>query len=141
MDWCRLLTHLSSLPPIEVLYRLRKHHPEVFGKMEIYIDGGITRGSGKCPVLLHFNDGLQLNICSDVLKAVCLGATAVGLGRPYLYAQGVSYCALLYQRGELTSDLLGVRSEWREENYPHSRDGDCHGDASHGCVKYQGLDA
>ncbi|KAI5897639.1 uncharacterized protein SCHCODRAFT_02609854 [Schizophyllum commune H4-8] len=58
-----------SLPPIEVLYRLRKHHPEVFGKMEIYIDGGITRGS-------------------DVLKAVCLGATAVGLGRPYLYAQG-----------------------------------------------------
>ncbi|KAL1749052.1 FMN-dependent dehydrogenase-domain-containing protein [Schizophyllum fasciatum] len=58
-----------SLPPIEILYRLRKRHPSIFEKMEIYIDGGITRGS-------------------DVLKAVCLGATAVGLGRPYLYAQG-----------------------------------------------------
>lgn len=26
----------------------------------------------------------------DVVKAVCLGATAVGLGRPFLYAQSVS---------------------------------------------------
>lgn len=29
--------------------------------------------------------------CSvDVLKALCLGAKAVGLGRPFLYAQSVS---------------------------------------------------
>ncbi|TRM65727.1 FMN-dependent dehydrogenase-domain-containing protein [Schizophyllum amplum] len=58
-----------SFPPLEVLYRLRKGHPEVFKHMEVYIDGGITRGT-------------------DVLKAICLGATAVGLGRAYLYAQG-----------------------------------------------------
>ncbi|KAJ6575256.1 FMN-dependent dehydrogenase-domain-containing protein [Mycena capillaripes] len=57
-----------SLPPIEVLYRLRKQRPEVFDKVEVYIDGGIKRGT-------------------DVLKALCLGATAVGLGRPFLYAQ------------------------------------------------------
>ena len=87
--------------------------------MEIYIDGGITRGSGKYLVLLHFDVEQQLNIRSDVLKAICLGATAVGLGRPYLYAQGVSLRMLPYQRGELTSDFLGVRSEWREENHPH----------------------
>ncbi|KAJ7235876.1 FMN-dependent dehydrogenase-domain-containing protein [Mycena haematopus] len=53
-----------SLPPIEVLYRLRKQRPDVFNKLE----GGIQRGT-------------------DVLKALCLGATAVGLGRPFLYAQ------------------------------------------------------
>ncbi|KAJ7070901.1 FMN-dependent dehydrogenase-domain-containing protein [Mycena amicta] len=57
-----------SLPPIEVLYRLRRQRPDVFKKIEVYIDGGIHRGS-------------------DVLKALCLGATAVGLGRQFLYAQ------------------------------------------------------
>jgi len=57
-----------SLPPIEVLYRLRRQRPDIFGKLEVYIDGGITRGTA-------------------VLKALCLGATAVGLGRPFLYAQ------------------------------------------------------
>lgn len=36
--------------------------------MEIYVDGGIRRGT-------------------DVLKALCLGAKAVGIGRPFLYAQ------------------------------------------------------
>jgi hypothetical protein len=36
--------------------------------MEIYVDGGIRRGT-------------------DVLKALCLGAKAVGVGRPFLYAQ------------------------------------------------------
>lgn len=35
--------------------------------MEIYIDGGIRRGT-------------------DILKALALGATAVGVGRPYLYS-------------------------------------------------------
>jgi L-lactate dehydrogenase (cytochrome) len=35
--------------------------------MEIYIDGGIRRGT-------------------DILKALALGATAVGIGRPYLYS-------------------------------------------------------
>ncbi|KAF5390214.1 hypothetical protein D9757_002803 [Collybiopsis confluens] len=58
-----------ALPPLEVLYRLRKRHPEVFNKLEVYIDGGARRGT-------------------DIVKAACLGATAVGLGRPFLYAQG-----------------------------------------------------
>ncbi|KAF9068094.1 FMN-dependent dehydrogenase-domain-containing protein [Rhodocollybia butyracea] len=57
-----------SFPPLETLYRLRTQHPEVFNKMEVYIDGGIRRGT-------------------DVVKAACLGAKAVGLGRPFLYAQ------------------------------------------------------
>ena len=67
-----LTTRRSSLPPIEVLYRIRKQRPDLFDKMEIYIDGGITRGS-------------------DVLKALCLGARAVGIGRPFLYSLGAGY--------------------------------------------------
>lgn len=57
-----------SLPPIEVLYRIRRQRPDVFDKIEVYIDGGVKRGT-------------------DVVKALCLGARAVGLGRPFLYAQ------------------------------------------------------
>ncbi|KAJ7631075.1 FMN-dependent dehydrogenase-domain-containing protein [Roridomyces roridus] len=56
-----------ALPPLEVLYRLRKQRPDVFGKLE-GCEGGVQRGT-------------------DVLKALCLGATAVGLGRAFLYAQ------------------------------------------------------
>ncbi|KAF9452641.1 cytochrome b2 [Macrolepiota fuliginosa MF-IS2] len=59
-----------SMPPLEVLYKLRQQHPEVFHKLEVYIDGGVYRGT-------------------DVVKALCLGAKAVGLGRSFLYAQSV----------------------------------------------------
>ena len=36
-------------------------------KFELYVDGGIRRGS-------------------DIFKCLALGATAVGIGRPYLYS-------------------------------------------------------
>ena len=57
----------TSPPSILVLLELRRRCPEIFSKVKIFIDGGIRRGT-------------------DVLKALCLGATAVGLGRPFLYA-------------------------------------------------------
>lgn len=57
-----------SYPPLEVLHRLRLQRADVFEKLEVYIDGGVRRGT-------------------DVIKALCLGARAVGLGRPFLYAQ------------------------------------------------------
>lgn len=53
---------------IDVLREIREEAPEVFEKIEVYVDGGVRRGT-------------------DVLKALCLGAKAVGLGRPFLYAQ------------------------------------------------------
>jgi len=59
-----------SLPPIEVLHDIRLQRPDIFTKLEVYIDGGVQRGT-------------------DVVKAVCLGAKAVGLGRPFLYAQSL----------------------------------------------------
>ncbi|KIW16075.1 hypothetical protein PV08_06126 [Exophiala spinifera] len=52
---------------ILVLLELHKECPEVFDHMEIFIDGGIRRGS-------------------DILKAICLGASGVGIGRSFLYA-------------------------------------------------------
>nr|VWO98889.1 Uncharacterized protein [Ganoderma boninense] len=48
--------------------RLRGYWPDP--RFEIYVDGGVRRAS-------------------DVLKAIALGATAVGVGRPFLYA----FCA------------------------------------------------
>lgn len=56
-----------SPPAILLLLEMHKQCPEVFDAMEVYIDGGIRRGG-------------------DVIKALCLGARAVGLGRPFLYA-------------------------------------------------------
>lgn len=64
---------------ILVLLELREQCPEVFDKLEVYIDGGFERGS-------------------DILKAIALGATAVGVGRPFLYSlvygqEGVEHLA------------------------------------------------
>ena len=52
---------------IQTLLEIRKFHPEVLKKVEVYLDGGVTRGT-------------------DVIKALCLGAKGVGLGRPFMYA-------------------------------------------------------
>ena len=57
----------TSPPAMLTLLELRKHCPEVFARMEVYLDGGVRRGT-------------------DVVKALCLGCKAVGLGRPFLYA-------------------------------------------------------
>ena len=59
---------LRSAPAsIDILYELRQRRPEIFGKCAIFVDGGVRRGT-------------------DVLKALALGASGVGLGRPFLYA-------------------------------------------------------
>lgn len=53
-----------------ILHELHTQRPDLLYKHEVYIDGGVTRGT-------------------DVLKALCLGARAVGLGRAFLYANSV----------------------------------------------------
>ncbi|SPO21651.1 related to CYB2 - L-lactate dehydrogenase (cytochrome b2) [Ustilago trichophora] len=55
-------------PPMDLLYDLRHRHPQVFDKLDVLIDGGIRRGT-------------------DILKALCLGAKAVALGRPFVFAE------------------------------------------------------
>ena len=58
---------LDTAPPaIHTLLEVRRYCPHVFEKMEVWVDGGIRRGT-------------------DVVKALCLGAKAVGIGRPALW--------------------------------------------------------
>jgi L-lactate dehydrogenase (cytochrome) len=69
----------------------------VLSRLEIYVDGGLSRGA-------------------DILKALALGATAVGIGRPFLYSlaygqKGVEHLIQIY-KDELESamKLSGVTS-------------------------------
>ncbi|KAI1326841.1 FMN-dependent dehydrogenase-domain-containing protein [Xylariaceae sp. FL0255] len=57
----------TSPATVLVLLELQKNCPQIFDKMEVFIDGGITRGT-------------------DVFKALCLGAKAVGIGRGFLFS-------------------------------------------------------
>jgi L-lactate dehydrogenase (cytochrome) len=59
----------TAQPSILTLMEINANCPEVLEQMEVFIDGGIRRGT-------------------DVLKAICLGASGVCLGRPFLYAVG-----------------------------------------------------
>ena len=70
----------------------------VGGKVAVLMDGGVRRGT-------------------DVLKALCLGAAGVLIGRPYLYAlaaggaDGVrTMLAMLRDEIELSMSLLGVKA-------------------------------
>ncbi|KAF7617380.1 hypothetical protein AFLA_005421 [Aspergillus flavus NRRL3357] len=61
---------LDTAPPaVHTLLEAQKYCPHVFKKMEVWVDGGIRRGT-------------------DVVKALCLGAKAVGIGRPALWGLG-----------------------------------------------------
>ena len=70
----------------------------VAGRMPVLVDGGIRRGT-------------------DVLKAIALGASAVLIGRPYLYALGVAGASgvartltILRREFEIAMALTGRRS-------------------------------
>ncbi|OAA64338.1 mitochondrial fmn-dependent dehydrogenase [Niveomyces insectorum RCEF 264] len=61
---------LDTAPPaLHTLLEIRKYCPEVFDHIEVWIDGGVKRGT-------------------DVVKALCLGARAVGVGRAALWGLG-----------------------------------------------------
>ncbi|KAH8081967.1 FMN-dependent dehydrogenase-domain-containing protein [Filobasidium floriforme] len=87
----------GSPPALYTLLEINKFYPEILrsGKCEIYIDGGIRRGT-------------------DVVKALCLGAKGVGMGRPFMYAltygeDGVAHAIeIMRDEIETTMRLLGV---------------------------------
>ena len=56
----------TAPPAVHTLLEIRKYCPEVFEKLDVIVDGGIKRGT-------------------DVVKALCLGAKAVGVGRAPLF--------------------------------------------------------
>lgn len=80
----------------EVMPYLRARGLE--NKLEIYVDGGVRRAT-------------------DIIKALCLGATGVGIGRPFLYAMstyglpGVDRAMqLLKDEMEMNMRLIGARN-------------------------------
>nr|CAG8461535.1 4285_t:CDS:2 [Entrophospora candida] len=92
LDFAR--SAIEILP--EVVLALKKEN--LLDKIEIYIDGGIRRGT-------------------DIFKAIALGAKAVGIGRPMLYAmssygqEGVEKALkLLKEEFEMVMRLAGVTS-------------------------------
>lgn len=92
---------------IRTLLEIRRFCPEILSSgMQIYLDGGCRRGA-------------------DIIKALALGATAVAMGRPFLYALGaygtegvIRAIQLLSDEIETTMRLLGVHSlsELNEEH-------------------------
>ncbi|KAG4435901.1 hypothetical protein IFR05_008632 [Cadophora sp. M221] len=61
---------LDTAPPaVHTLLEIWKYCPEVFSRIEVWVDGGIKKGT-------------------DVVKALCLGAKAVGVGRAVLFGLG-----------------------------------------------------
>ncbi|CAG8808293.1 35858_t:CDS:1 [Gigaspora margarita] len=92
LDFAR--SGIEILP--EVVEGLKKQG--LLNKIEIYVDGGIRRGS-------------------DIIKAIALGAKAVGIGRPLLYAMssygqaGVERAIqLLKDEVEIVMRLLGANT-------------------------------
>ena len=80
---------LDTAPPaLHTLLEIRKYCPEVLSKLEVWVDGGIKRGT-------------------DVVKALALGATAVGLGRAPLYGNGAAGQAGV----ERTFEILKAETE------------------------------
>ncbi|KAJ5256633.1 hypothetical protein N7478_012737 [Penicillium angulare] len=90
---------LDSAPPaVHTLLEIRKYCPEVFDKLEVYVDGGIRRGT-------------------DIVKALCLGAKAVGIGRAALWGLGAGGVDGVRRTLQILSDesktcmrLLGVET-------------------------------
>ncbi|PGH15490.1 hypothetical protein AJ80_05507 [Polytolypa hystricis UAMH7299] len=88
---------LDTAPPaVHTLLEIRKYCPDVFDKLEVWVDGGIKRGT-------------------DVVKALCLGAKAVGIGRAALFGLGAGGAEGVERVLQILSDetktamrLLGV---------------------------------
>jgi hypothetical protein len=92
LDFAR--SGLEVLP--EAMAALRAHKKYSADKFEVYVDGGVRRGT-------------------DVFKALALGAKAVGIGRPALYAmsafgaEGVAkMLQILKAELEMTMRLMGT---------------------------------
>jgi L-lactate dehydrogenase (cytochrome) len=85
-----------SPPAILILLEMHKACPEIFDRMEVYVDGGIRRGG-------------------DIIKALCLGAKAVGIGRTFLYSltygtEGAEHLVdILKDEMESVMKLLGIK--------------------------------
>ncbi|KAI1421197.1 FMN-dependent dehydrogenase-domain-containing protein [Xylaria sp. FL1777] len=83
---------------LTTLLEIRTYYPGLVDKIEVFVDGGCRDGA-------------------DVLKAVALGARAVGVGRPFFYAlaaygeKGVERCLDIFVDELITGmRLVGVKN-------------------------------
>ncbi|KAF3767065.1 L-lactate dehydrogenase [Cryphonectria parasitica EP155] len=74
---------------LATLLEIRAYCPEVLEKLEVYIDGGCRDGA-------------------DILKALALGATAVGFGRPFLYAMAAYGSAGVQKLVDILTEELTI---------------------------------
>jgi L-lactate dehydrogenase (cytochrome) len=104
----------DAVSSLDTLMQIREQFPDLLSRVEVYVDGGFSTGA-------------------DILKALCLGARAVGIGRPFMYAvaaygtNGVmraidggfpfediktytDYVAVLTEEIEIGMRLLGVKT-------------------------------
>ncbi|KAI1633063.1 FMN-dependent dehydrogenase-domain-containing protein [Biscogniauxia mediterranea] len=88
----------SAPDALTTLLEIWTYEPRVLEKLEVFVDGGCRDGA-------------------DVLKALCLGARAVGLGRPFFYAlaaygeKGVERCIdILSDELIMGMRLIGITS-------------------------------
>lgn len=102
---------------IRTLLEIRRFCPEILGKVEIYLDGGIRRGT-------------------DIIKALCLGASAVAMGRPFMYALGAYGTEGVVKTIQCKQYLFYLRGLAHERGSIERRDPDndeiarCHGAGS-----------
>ncbi|OWP05011.1 hypothetical protein B2J93_581 [Marssonina coronariae] len=87
---------LDTAPaPVLLLLELQRNCPAVFDRLEVFVDGGVMRGT-------------------DIFKALCLGARCCGVGRGILYglnygSEGVEkYIEILKDELETTMRMMGV---------------------------------
>ncbi|KAI0592797.1 FMN-dependent dehydrogenase-domain-containing protein [Biscogniauxia sp. FL1348] len=88
----------SAPDALTTLLEIWTYEPRVLEELEVFVDGGCRDGA-------------------DVLKALCLGARAVGLGRPFFYAlaaygeKGVERCIdILSDELIMGMRLIGITS-------------------------------
>lgn len=69
----------TSPPPILVLLECHARFPEIFDHHP-----AVAAQNGKKPFTILVDGGIRRG--ADILKCICLGAVACGLGRPFLFA-------------------------------------------------------
>ncbi len=82
-----------SPSPLEIAYEIYRNAPQVFDQVDVLADSGVRYGS-------------------DVLKLLALGVKAVGLGRPFMFAnvygvEGVTK-AIQILKNEIAIDAANV---------------------------------
>jgi L-lactate dehydrogenase (cytochrome) len=90
----------TAQPPLLTLLEINRFAPHILGKhMEVFVDGGVRRGT-------------------DIIKALALGATAVGIGRPTLFSMAGGFGSygvrrmiqILRKELQINMAMIGARS-------------------------------